>query len=145
MGIRSLLVCVLVAGTLAACASSPPPDEPLPAWKGTIVAHNKVTVDGGGTVGYVKTFRYSRPGYGRPYELYHVYDAEFVERGFVSERGTAVKYVQLPPQIAKVKGHELESEQLPAQPLAYNVAKILEVDETVRIEPVTAAEVAAPK
>jgi hypothetical protein len=142
MVIRNLLAFLVILGLFAACASKAPPKEQLPAWKGEVVSHYKVVIEGQnvgerGIVGWVKVFRYSRPGFGPPYDLYHVYDTNFKEVGFISPRGTATKYIEYRPGLSKVVGREHDTEILEAQPLEWNVAKLLELDAKVRVVPAT--------
>jgi len=125
MRIRGLLL--VLALVCAACASSSrEADTSTEGWAGEIIAYKKAVSAEHGIVGYVKVFEYQKLGHGPNFLLFHVYDLNFVERGIVGERGTATKYVFLPEEVARVKGTTIERVALPAQPLAWNVAKILE-------------------
>jgi hypothetical protein len=143
MRTRHFLVLVVVASLAAGCYTKPKPRAEDP-WQGQYLAAHRVVSQARGTVGFVKTWEYSKPGAGEPFRLFHVYDLNFVERGVVSPMGTGTKYVELPPEIARAKDAEREDQALPAQPLEYNVGVILDVDpgdvKLVRISP---AELAA--
>ncbi len=105
---------------------------------GKIVSYRKVVHPEHGIVGYVKEYRYAQKGYGEPFTLYHVYDLDFRERGVVDQLGRATKYVDLPEEVARVRKKTREEVQLEAQPLPYNVAKILDVEPVgVKLLPAT--------
>jgi hypothetical protein len=125
MRIRGLLLAVTLV--CAACASSAKEaDTSTEGWASEIVAYKKAVSETHGIVGYVKVFEYQKPGHGPNFKLYHVYDLDFKERGIVTERGTATKFVYLPAEVARVRGMTLERVELPAQPLEWNTAQILE-------------------
>jgi hypothetical protein len=126
-----LLVVVLVC---AACASSArEADTSTEGWAGEIVAYKKAVSETHGIVGYVQVFEYQKPGHGPNFRLYHVYDLNFKERGIITERGTATKFVYLPTEVARVQGKSIDRVELPAQPLEWNVAKILETPTDLKI------------
>jgi hypothetical protein len=141
MPIRNFLVCASILALAAGCVHH---YERMPAdmtgWVGEITSYNKVVSKSAGTVGYLKVFRYTKKGYGEPFELYHVYDLDFRERGIVEPRGTATKYIFLPPAVAEVKETPVEKQALGAQPLPWNVALILESPKDLKIVPATAAD-----
>jgi len=145
MPIRSLLVCAAILALASGCVTH---REELPAdmtgWVGEITSYNKVVSKSAGMVGYLKVFRYTKEGYGEPFELYHVYDLDFRERGFIEPTGRATRYVFLPPAVAGVKDTPVEKETLGAQPLTWNVALILECPKDLRITPATAADLKRP-
>jgi len=120
---------LLLALTLVctACASSSKEsDTSTEGWTEEIVAYKKAISATHGVVGYVKVFEYSREGHGPNYLLFHVFDLNFKRRGIVTEMGTATKFVYLPDEVARVKGRTIERVELAAQPLEWNVAKILD-------------------
>jgi hypothetical protein len=144
MRIRHFLVLVAVAGLFAACRSSPAPNGMSEKqWVGHLVAYRKAVSESHGTVGYVKTWRFENETGGEPFTLYRVYDLNFKERGVVTPMGTGKKYIDLPTEIARVKGHEREIEELPAQPLTWDVSVILDTPHDIKLVPVTPAELAA--
>ena len=125
MRIRGLLLAVTLV--CAACASSAKEaDTSTEGWTGEIVSYRKAVSAEHGIVGYVKVFEYQKPGHGPNFLLFHVYDLDFKERGVVTERGTATKFVYLPSEVARVRGMTIERVELPAQPMEWNVAQILE-------------------
>ena len=125
MRIRGLLLAVTLV--CAACASSTrEADTSTEGWAGEIVAYKKAVSATHGVVGYVKVFEYQKPDHGPSFKLYHVYDLNFRERGIITERGTATKFVYLPDEVARVRGKTIEREELGAQPLEWNTAQILE-------------------
>ncbi|MEN8148630.1 MAG: hypothetical protein ABFS86_02335 [Planctomycetota bacterium] len=128
------LVCTACASP-SEDAAAPDADVPGPdgQWDREIVAYHKAVSASQGIVGWVKVFEYTRPDSSSSHRLFHVYDRGFQERGFVTEKGTGTKYVQLPSSVAEVKGYEVEKIPLPAQPLAWNVAQILDVPTDLRI------------
>jgi hypothetical protein len=126
-----LLVLTLVC---TACASSSKEEAaPSDGTPGEIVAYLKAVSETHGVVGYVKVWEYSSPETGPSFRQYHVHDLNFKKRGFVTEKGTATKFVYLPDEVARVKGETIEMVQLPAQPMEWNVAKILDVPTDIKI------------
>lgn len=142
MRIRHFLVLLAVAALVAACHSAPQ-GQPSDAWVGHLVQYRKAVSESHGTVGYVKTWEYENDGKGEPFTLYHVYDVNFVERGVVTEMGTGTKYVDVPIGAQRATGKTREEEPLPAQPLTWNVAQILDVKPDVKLVPVSPAELKA--
>ncbi len=142
---RTLGLLLVLTLVFTGCASSSKdaqtPDADAPGWHKEIVAYQKAVSATQGIVGWVKVFEYTRPESSTSHRLYHVYDLEFKERGFVTEKGTATKYVQLPADVARVKGYEIEKVALGVQPLEWNVAKILEVTEDLRIQKASRTDV----
>jgi len=145
---RTLGLLLALTLVFTGCASSSKdadtgsaPDSDAPGWDRQIVAYLKAVSASQGVVGWVKVYEYSRPESPDRYRLFHVYDRGFQERGFITEKGTGTKYVQLPSDVARVKGYEIEKVPLASQPLEWNVAKILDVPTDIRITKASASDV----
>lgn len=133
---------LLVVAILAVACSShgDRAQPPLEGWDKHIIAYKKIVSYDRGLVGYIKVFRYEEQGHGSHYDLYHVFDLNFRERGVITPQGRATKYVYLPSEVARVKGREIEKVELPIQPLEWNAAKLLDIKPGVEVTEATAAD-----
>jgi hypothetical protein len=127
MRIRTILPALCLLALLSGCTSGAKRTE-FAGYVGMPVSYNKVVHPMHGTVGYVEVKEYTAEGKGDAFRLYHVLDLNYRERGILTPTGTGTRFVDLPSEIALVKGRPRDEVPLEAQTVPWNVAVCLDFD-----------------
>ena len=128
------LALVLAASALAGCAAGPSADRVRAVEQGALMkrrlgSYHVAYSDRSGPVGFMKVYDVQEAG-GPVFRWSFVYDRDFNERGFVDQKGTAVRYDAYPPGIQPSGDAPIRFVTLPADSMPRNAARMLGLDPT---------------